>query len=332
MTIVVTGSAGHLGEALMRTQRARGEPALGLDIKPSSFTDAIGSITDRAFVRRCLKGARSIIHAATLHKPHLATHSKEDFIATNVTGTLVLLEEALAAKVDSFIFTSTTSAFGSALTPAPREPAAWVTEDVSPIPKNIYGVTKLAAENLCELFHRSHGLPVVVLRTSRFFPEPDDNAAIRNVYETSNVQANEMLYRRVDIEDVVSAHLLAIARAKAIGFRTYIISSTTPLAREIMGLLRRDAPRGVRNLFPDFEAIYARRGWKMFPEIDRVYVNARAINELGWKPKYDFAHVLACLRKQKDFRSELAVLVGSKGYHVEVFADGPYPVAVPTDA
>jgi UDP-glucose 4-epimerase len=326
MTIVVTGSAGHLGEALMRSMRARGERALGLDIKPSPFTDTVGSITDRALVRRCLDGARSIIHAATLHKPHVATHAMEDFIATNVTGTLVLLEEALAAKLDSFIFTSTTSAFGWALTPAPGEPAAWVAEEVSPVPKNIYGVTKLAAENLCELFHRSHRLPVIVLRTSRFFPEPDDDASIRNLYETPNVQANELLYRRVDIEDVVSAHLLAVGHAKAIGFRTYIISSTTPFTKEHMGVLRRNAAEAVRDLFPDFEAVYSRRGWKMFPAIDRVYVNRRAVSELGWKPKYDFAHVLTCLREEKDFRSGLAIAVGSKGYHAELFADGPYPV------
>jgi UDP-glucose 4-epimerase len=330
MTIIVTGSAGHLGEALMHTMRARGESVLGIDIKPSLFTDAIGSITDRVFVRRCLKGARSIVHTATLHKPHVATHSKEDFVETNITGTLVLLEEALAAGAASFIFTSTTSVFGLALVPRSGEPAAWVTEDVSPIPKNIYGVTKLAAENLCELFHRSHRLPVVVLRTSRFFPEPDDDAAIRNVYETPNVQANEMLYRRVDIEDVVGAHLLAMARAKAVGFRSYIVSSTTPFARENLSLLRRDAPSVVRSLFPDLDTLYAQHGWRMFPAIDRVYVNARAINELGWKPKYDFARVLANLRDGKDFRSELAVAIGSKGYHANVFADGPYPVVAPS--
>jgi UDP-glucose 4-epimerase len=326
MTIVVTGSAGHLGEALMRTLRARGERALGLDIKPSAFTDAVGSITDRTLVRHCLGGARSILHTATLHKPHVATHTGEDFVTTNVTGTLVLLEEALAAKLDSFVFTSTTSAFGAALTPAAGAPAAWVTEEVSPIPKNIYGVTKLAAEGLCELLHRSHRLPVVVLRTSRFFPEPDDDAVIRNGFETPNAQANEMLYRRVDIEDVVSAHLLAVGHARTTGFRTYIISAKTPFAREHMGVLRRDAPQAVRSLFPDFEAVYASRGWKMFREIDRVYVDTRAINELGWKPKYDFAHVLACLREEKDFRSELAITVGSKGYHAGSFADGPYPV------
>jgi UDP-glucose 4-epimerase len=179
MTILVTGSAGHLGEALMRTLRAAGRPVLGVDLKPSPWTDRVGSIGDRDFIQSCMGGVRTIIHAATLHKPHVATHSPQDFIDTNLTGTLVLLEAAVAAGVEAFVFTSTTSAFGAALTPGANQPAAWVTEDVVPIPRNIYGVTKVAAEDLCQLFHRQHGLPVIVLRTSRFFPEADDNASVR---------------------------------------------------------------------------------------------------------------------------------------------------------
>jgi nucleoside-diphosphate-sugar epimerase len=50
-------------------------------------------------------------------------------------------------------------------------PAAWITEEVAPIPRNIYGVTKVAAEDLCELFHRNERLACLILRTSRFFPK-----------------------------------------------------------------------------------------------------------------------------------------------------------------
>jgi UDP-glucose 4-epimerase len=110
---------------------------------------------------------RAVIHSATLHKPHVATHARQDFVDTNVTGTLTLLEAALAAGVRAFVHTSTTSAFGSALTPGPGAPAARITEAVAPIPRNIYGVTKVAGESLCELFHRDQRLPVVVLRTGR---------------------------------------------------------------------------------------------------------------------------------------------------------------------
>ncbi len=327
MTTVVTGSAGHLGEAIVRTLRASGRAAIGLDLKASPFTDRVGSIGDRGFVMDCLRGARAVIHTATLHKPHVATHSAQDFIDVNVTGSLILLESAVSEGVGAFVYCSTTSAFGSALTPAPDQPAAWVTEDVAPIPKNIYGATKLAAETLCELFARSHNLPVIVLRLARFFPEADDDAGVRRVYQTANTQSNEMLFRRVDIEDAVGASLVAADRAAALAFGRFIISATTPFAASDLEELQRDAPAVVRRLFVDWDPIYAARGWTMFPHIGRVYDNGRARSALGWRPKYDFRHVLDCLAKGADFRSPLAIEVGSKGYHDTIFDEGPYPVA-----
>lgn len=326
MTTLITGSAGHLGEALMRTLRATSQDARGIDIAPSPFTDRTGSIAERAFVRDAMKGVRAVVHAATLHKPHVATHSLQDFVDTNITGTLVLLEEAAAAGVEAFVFTSTTSTFGAALTPAEGMPAAWITEDVTPIPKNIYGVTKTSAESLCELFHRRQRLPVVVLKTSRFFPEDDDDAAVRSLHALENMQANELLHRRVDIEDVVDAHLLAVRRARAIGFGRYIVSATTPFTRDDLPMLRESAPRVLHRLFPDCEALYARQGWTLPAQLDRVYVNALARRDLGWRPRHDFAHVLQCLREGRDFRSQLARDVGIKGYHARAFAQGPYPV------
>jgi len=326
MRVLVTGSSGHLGEALVRTLLDLRHDVVGLDLIKGPYTTDIGTIADHRFVARCMAGVERVFHPATLHKPHVATHSRQEFIDTNITGTLNLLEEAVVAGVRSFVYTSTTSVLGDALVPPTDAPAAWITEEATPAPKNIYGVTKAAAEDLCQLFHRNQRLACVVLRTSRFFPEEDDNRAVRQAYCDANVKANEFLYRRVDIADVVSAHMLAAERAPAIGFRKYIISATTPFRREDLVALRTDAPRVVRELVPDYEAEYERRRWEMFSSIGRVYVNERARTELGWQPRYDFTHVIRCLRAGADPKSDLARLVGSKGYHAEVFSDGPYPV------
>lgn len=326
MSILVTGSAGHLGEAIIRSLHAQGKQAIGVDIKRSPFTNFTGSITNRNFIKQCMVGVHVVIHTATLHKPHIVTHTYQDFVDTNISGTLVLLEEAVAAGVTSFIYTSTTSTFGAALTPAANQPAAWITEDVIPIPHNIYGVTKVAAENLCELFARKQSIAAIVLRTSRFFPEADDDAAIRGKYSSANVQANELLYRRVDIADVVNAHLLAVEKAPQLNFGRYIISATTPFAPTDLATLRNNTPEVVYRLFPDFDKLFAARQWTMLPGIDRVYVNTRALAELDWKPKYDFQYVLECLRADVDFRSPLSMEVGSKGYHDSLFEKGPYPV------
>lgn len=326
MTILVTGSAGHLGEALMRVLGAKGERTRGLDIKPSPFTDLVGSIADRAFVREAMHGVRAVLNTATLHKPHVVTHSHQQFVDTNVTGTLTLLEAAADAGAAAFVQTSTTSVFGAAMHPPPGAPAAWIDEDVQPLPRNIYGATKLAAEHLCRVVATTRGLPVVVLRTSRFFPEEDDSAAVRQSYATDNVQALELLYRRGDLADMAAAHLAAIERAAAIGFGMFIVSATTPFTRDDLAQLHGNAGAVIRARFPESEALFAERGWRFLPAIDRVYDNRRAREALGWRPRYDFHHALDCLAAGLDFRSELARAVGAKGYHDEVFADGPYPV------
>lgn len=325
MTVLVTGSSGHLGEALVRTLQAQHRDVIGIDIVPGAFTHRVGSITDRAFLRQCIKGVATVLHAATLHKPHVATHSRQDFIDVNIAGTLNLLEEAVAGDVTAFVYTSTTSVFGDALVPPPGEPANWVTENVAPVPKNIYGVTKAAAEDLCQIFARSGPLRAVVLRTSRFFPEEDDDRAVREGYSDANAKANELLYRRVDIEDVVSAHLLAAQHAPSVGFAKYIISATTPFCRDDMLELRSRAPQVVQRHVPDYASEYARRGWTMMPAIDRVYVNDKARTELGWQPRHDFRGLVARLQADEEIRSPLARQIGCKGYHDRDFSEGPYP-------
>jgi UDP-glucose 4-epimerase len=326
MRVLVTGSAGHLGEALVRTLRESRHEVSGLDVLDSPYTTHVGSICDPGLVRRAMKGIDVVLHAATLHKPHLATHPRRAFLDTNIDGTLNVLEAALASGASGVVFTSTTSAFGGALAPAEGQPATWVTEDVAPVPKNIYGVSKIAAEDLCELFYRSKGLPCIVLRTSRFFPEADDNPELRDRYDDLNLKVNEYLYRRLDLTDAVEVHLRAAQRASAIGFGRYIVSATTPFEQEHLARLRTDAPAVVQGLFPDYQEEYDRRGWKMFPGLDRVYVNQRARDELAWAPEFDYRHVLERLKRGENVFSPLAMEVGSKGYHSRSFADGPYPV------
>jgi UDP-glucose 4-epimerase len=329
MRILVTGSSGHLGEALVRTLREGPHEAVGIDLLPSPFTRHTGSIADPAFVDHAMQGVDAVLHTATLHKPHVHSHTRQDFIDTNVTGTLNLLEAAVRAGVRAFVYTSTTSAFGRALSPAATEPAAWITEAVRPVPKNIYGVTKVAAEDLCELMHRLHGLPCLVLRTSRFFPEGDDLDDVRAAYDDANAKLNEFLHRRVAIEDVVEAHLRAVDRAPALGFDRFIVSATSPFTPGELASLRSDAAAVLARHVPGYATTYARHGWRMFPGIDRVYVNTHARERLGWHPRDDFRTVLARLEAEGDWRGPLARQVGAKGYHAPGVDGGPYTPPTP---
>lgn len=297
-SILVTGSSGYLGQALIPALRQAGHRVVGLDPLPSTTTDVVGSVADRATVARIMheSDVGSVIHAGALHKPQVATHSRQEFVDVNVTGTLNLLEEAVAHGVDRFVLTSTTSV---TITGAHRrgnvEQAVWIAEDFAPLaPRNVYGVTKLAAEHLARMFHEIHGLPVVVLRTSRFFPEEDD-AAHTYPQSQDNVKLNELLFRRLALEDVVSGHLAAWERAPALGHDLFLLSALTPFVPDDCAALLTDAPAVVRRYFPSYEEVFRARGWTMFDRIDRVYDARRAARVLDWKPRVSFESTLRAL-------------------------------------
>ncbi|QPC92459.1 NAD(P)-dependent oxidoreductase [Mesorhizobium sp. INR15] len=298
MRILLTGSSGWLGSSLAPRLRALGHEVTGLDPAPSAETRIVGSIADRELVMRVVAENRieAIIHSGALHKPNIENHGNSEFVATNVQGTLNLLDAAVTAGVQRFVMTSTTSlmisqAIRDGFIGGARK-AAWLTETMLPEPRNIYGVTKLSAEHLCRLYHLRHGLPVIILRTARFFPEADDMAhAIEQT--DANTKVNELLFRRLTVEDAAEAHVVALDKVRQLGFDTFIVSAPTPFQPDDCAALIMDAPSVVARYFPEFPGLYARKGWTMFSSIDRVYDASRVRDRLGFVCKTSFADVLA---------------------------------------
>jgi UDP-glucose 4-epimerase len=295
MRTLLTGSSGWLGRHLAPKLQALGHEVIGLDVVPGPYTTMIGSVADRGTVVQAMAGVDAVVHAGALHKPDIARHPASDFIAVNVQGTENLLEEAAAGGVRRFVFTSTTSLMISSEIRAGRaggaKSAVWMTEDVPVTPRNIYGITKLAAEHLCRLAYVERGLPCIVLRTARFFPEEDDMAhAIKQSGE--NTKANEFLFRRLSADDAAEAHTVALEKAPEVGFDIFIVSAPTPFVPSDCAALIEDAPAVVARYFPQYPALYAKRGWTMFDHIDRVYSAARIERRLGFRCRTSFADVL----------------------------------------
>lgn len=292
MRVLVTGSSGWLGRHLAPLLKSRGHAVVGLDVAPGAFTRVRGSVADRALVFQTVAqfGIEAIVHAAALHKPDITRFARQAFIDVNVTGTLNLLEAAAEAGHRRFVFTSTTSLMvrDDVRAGAGETGAWWMDERFGPIePRNVYGVTKHAAEALCQLVARESGMAVAILRTGRFFPEDDDT---HTAPSGPNLKANEFLHRRLSVADAALAHLAALERIE--GCETFVLSAPPPFSPADAAELAVDARAVIRRHFPRAEALYAARGWELPARIERVYDPAKAQALLGWRARTDFAAIL----------------------------------------
>lgn len=278
LPVVVTGSSGRLGREVVLLLRARGYLVRGLDLLPAPTTDALLDIRNADAVRELTRGAGAIIHTAALHGKHYDLRvSRQEFFRTNVEGTLNLLNVCVAHGIPKLLYTSTTSIYGQAMVNPAQ--AVWVDEDLVPQPRDIYDITKQAAEALCRDFSEKEGVQTVVLRASRFLPEPP------------NLALNHRLYRGLDERDGAWGHLLALEHP-APGFDTFNISAGSPFQPADLVPLRHDPVVVIRRRLPRAAAVYERLGWVFPATIDRVYCIGKAQRVLGYQPRYTAEYLL----------------------------------------
>ena len=269
--ILITGSSGLIG-AVIAKRFAQEAEIIGLDIKPGPWTTIVGDITDSKLIESLVSQVDIIVHTAGLHAPHVGMRSESEFRQVNIDGTRILLEASLRVGIKRFIFTSTTSVYGC--TSRTKDKAIWVTEELETNPEDIYDITKIEAENLCQ-GASSAGMDVVVLRMSRCFKEPE------------NLIAFYRLYRGIDVRDAAEGHWLAATRPLK-GVHVLILSGKTPFKISDIKLLWKYPWRVIDERAPGFREAFLQRDWEMPSRIDRVYVIEKAKSILGFKPKYDY--------------------------------------------
>ncbi len=259
VAILVTGSSGRLGEALAR----RFPDCVSFDPRPGPYT----THTDVAGAVAALEGIgipRDLVvfHAGSLHKPNLKTHSTEDFVTLNLLSTATLIRLCTSSRclrLRRFIYTSTTSIFGGSYD---AETTVWIDEKSTPRIKNVYGWSKLAAEQLFALQPQPHLF--MVLRACRFFPEEDDRDTLHDDLGEENLKFVHLLNgRRLLLSDVVQAHVAAAKCILSSDLGTVVLNLGNDVAIERGAVSGTVTDTVLLQCYPFLSELLTKKSWKL---------------------------------------------------------------------
>lgn len=278
MKILVTGSSGQLGSVTVNHLKAFGHEVIGIDVVQHPSTTHLVDIQHVQEIENLTVGIDAIVHTAALHGKHYDfNYTRAAFVEVNIKGTLNLLNAAVANGVKKFLYMSTTSIYGTAMTD--EKQAVWVDETLTEQPRDIYDITKQCCEQLCKDFFDKENLEASVFRVARFLPE------------TANQTINHRLYRGLDERDGAEAIRLALEHHFK-QFEVFNISSGSPFQKEDLGILKHSPLTAIQKYHPEAIAIYEQKDWIFPATIDRVYDCSKAKTIFGYTPQYTFDFLL----------------------------------------
>lgn len=181
MKILVTGAAGFIGSHVVAKLLEQGHEVMGVDsfdiyysrsqkeknlmsvLLHPKFKLVEDNLADMALVK-VVKGTEAIVHLAAQPGVRGSWGSSfHRYVANNIQVTQKLLEESKANKLKRFVYASSSSVYGDHA-PQEGQDVAVLHEEMICKPRSPYGVTKLAAENLVQLYHQEYKMPTVSLR------------------------------------------------------------------------------------------------------------------------------------------------------------------------
>ena len=314
MKILVTGGAGYIGGTVAGVLATKGHEVVvydnlshgRLDLLPAGVQFVEGEIADRAKIENLFNDAKAqgkpfdgVLHFAALIEAGESMKTPETFFRNNTASTLSLLEAMLACDVKKLVFSSTAAVYG--------EPEVVpITEDAKLEPTNAYGESKLLVEHILGWLNRIHGLRCAELRYFNVAGAPENADGTITRGEAHQPESHLIplvldvaLGRRekikifgedyptpdgtcirdyIHVSDLADAHLLALDALDSESRVIYNLGNGKGFSvREVIESARRVTGH------PIPAEICPRRAGD--PAV-LVASSAKAIKELGWKPRY----------------------------------------------
>lgn len=274
--VAVTGSAGRLGQLIVRDLRGAGYDVVGMDRIAADVPGyVLGSILDGECLARLFAGADAVVHTAALLS---RGNAQADIFEVNTRGTWNVFDAATRAGVKRVVSFSSECAVGQCFQRVMRPPRYLPIDEAHPLePQDAYSLSKQLGEDIARAFHRAGGPSVVLLRpTWVMFPMPESALASRRAL------AHGDMWCWVAPDDVAAATVAAVGYQT--DFDTFFLGAPNTLC-EVPTLGR------------------LRERWGMLPELRRpefyaadavagLYDSTHAGQKLGFAPSRDWRALL----------------------------------------
>jgi UDP-glucose 4-epimerase len=315
-TVLVTGGAGYIGSHTVRELRTLDRSVVVLDSLELANGDAVldaplvvGDIHDTELVERTCRehGVTSIVHFAAYKNVGESMLHPSKYFRNNVDGTVRLLDAALAAGVDEFVFSSSCSVYGT--------PARVPVDEGQPIhPESVYAETKAIVERVLHWYGEVHGVRSVSLRyfnaagasfdaaigedwsyalnlipvamKALLTADQPDGAPPLQVFGADYPTPDGTCIRDyIHVDDLAAAHVAAVDYLAAGGSSTAVNLGTGVGAsvKEVLDGIEQVAGRAVPH-----EIVGRRAGDPVVVYADPTY----ALETLGWKATYRLPAIL----------------------------------------
>lgn len=307
--VLVTGSSGYIGSAVVRSLVRQGIATVGFDQRaPAGDLIAgspwvIGDVRDRTKLGETMAAHRvtAVVHLAGLKSVTESFERPERYFDVNVGGTVSLIAAMVETEVDRIVFSSSAAVYGS--------PAKVPVDEASPIqPENPYGESKALVERMLAWYDRCHSIRFVSLRyfnaagasfdlrfgedweaASNLIP-----AAMRSICHGQPVRVFGNDYPTADgtavrdyihVEDLADAHLAALSFLSSAG-RSAVLNLGTGRGSSVDDVLHEIRRVSATRVQASYEP-------RRLGDPPRVYADASlARSQLGWRAKYGLSEII----------------------------------------